>query len=154
MESNANLRSVANQLNLEGYVICSTFSRKLFVPPNRTVAHKQKMADKMVADVVESSIGACFVHGGERAASKSCVFFFGTTFKSTFMEYYSLYRGLIDTTINHQFVKVKDSYEEIESLFGYKFRAPEILEEALTHPTAFPGTLKSYERLEFIGQYR
>ena len=154
MESNANLRSVANQLNLEGYVICSTFSRKLFVPPNRTVAHKQKMADKMVADVVESSIGACFVHGGERAASKSCVFFFGTTFKSTFMEYYSLYRGLIDTTINHQFVKVKDSYEEIESLFGYKFQAPEILEEALTHPTAFPGTLKSYERLEFIGQYR
>ena len=151
LESNANLRFIASQLNLEGYVLSSTFSRKTFIPAAKGAIHKQKMTDKMVADLVEASIGACFVHGGETAASESCVFFFGTDFKASFQEYHALYSNSINASGYQLAVRVRDSYAEVEDLFGYKFKTPAIIEEALTHPTAFPGTLKSYERLEFIG---
>ncbi|HJX15703.1 MAG TPA: ribonuclease III domain-containing protein, partial [Candidatus Deferrimicrobiaceae bacterium] len=40
----------------------------------------------------------------------------------------------------------------LEKKIGYRFRAPDLLEEALRHAsTAEGGTQRSYQRLEYLG---
>ena len=40
---------------------------------------------------------------------------------------------------------------EVERIIGYKFRDEELLERALTHPSAVDSHTLSYQRLEFLG---
>ncbi len=45
------------------------------------------------------------------------------------------------------------NYAELEQRLGYRFNNPELLRQALTHPSADsrPETRRTYERLEFLG---
>jgi len=45
----------------------------------------------------------------------------------------------------------ESSHTKLERVLGYSFRRAELLETALTHPSAAVGTDVHYERLEFLG---
>lgn len=45
----------------------------------------------------------------------------------------------------------RDSGNELETLLRHRFAAPELLAEALRHSSAASGGLRSFERMEFLG---
>ena len=49
-----------------------------------------------------------------------------------------------------QEIEILPNLDEVEEIFGYKFKNRGLLEEAFTH-SSFPSESGSYERLEYVG---
>ncbi|KAJ7581029.1 hypothetical protein C8J56DRAFT_832913 [Mycena floridula] len=108
---------------------------------------KQELSTKVLADVVESIIGAAFLHGGYNTGYE-CIKFFDL--------------GLVwlplDVRIDQILSRVEEpediplQVERVEKILGYTFSRKLLLIEALTHASSQQnhGTI-SYERLEFLG---
>jgi dsRNA-specific ribonuclease len=107
---------------------------------------KQEKSSKLIADVMESLIGASYLIGGFPKAF-ACVQVLLPLEKWT--PILEANNTLYDTAPNQALIT---SLSLVESLVGHTFNKKELLLEALTHPT-FRGlnTHCSYEREEFLG---
>ena len=107
----------------------------------------QELSTKVLADVVESMLGAAFEHGGFELATQCAeIFGLGLSWKP------------LSTHINavlqaHEEVDAPPpQLELVERMLGYTFERKALLMQALTH-ASYNGDLAtmSYERLEFLG---
>jgi endoribonuclease Dicer len=150
LENNIFLRQKASHLKLEGFILHNPFSRQHFIPPTVDSQPNQLISDKTVADVVEATIGACFLHAGEPAASSTVKLFIGDFCESSFALYHEKW-------ISHQLEYpglepfAVASCKLIEEKIGYTFNNKAILSEAFNHASAITVG-RSYERLEFLGK--
>ncbi|KAK8171094.1 hypothetical protein BKA80DRAFT_305901 [Phyllosticta citrichinensis] len=112
----------------------------------------RKASSKLLADVVESLIGAAYVEGGMPKVLR-CV--------KTLLPFYSWKsvddrRSVLSCYAFSQAEQVGKPLhlEQLEELLGYKFNNPYLLLEAITHGSAnssFGIPTSSYQRLEFLG---
>jgi dsRNA-specific ribonuclease len=149
LENNNFLRDNANELHLEKFILHNPFSRQHFVPPILEKQKTQMISDKTVADVVEANIGACYLTGGEPAASANVKFFLGDFCESDWKSYFLKWKShQIEYPELEPFAE--QTCDLVESKIDYKFKNRSILSEAFNHPSAITSG-SSYERLEFLG---
>lgn len=110
----------------------------------------QSLSTKVLADVVESIIGAAYLHGGFDLGYE-CIKFFDLGLKwqplpTRIEQLLSRARDSEETPYPHQLV-------DVESMLGYTFNHKLLLIEALTHASYQQDqyTSSSYERMEFLG---
>jgi endoribonuclease Dicer len=158
--SNKTLYKKALCVNLPGYVTGVPFARKRFAPPFFSTVNKENdphgivrtqiMADKPVADCVESTLGACYVTGGLDAALR-CYIGFKMDF-GPFKEWDDFRKSIPKYSDEFpDFMLPLMDYESIESLINYQFRDRRYLIEAFTHASAANIVTGCYQRLEFLG---
>ena len=108
----------------------------------------EQLSTKMLADVVESLIGAAYEHGGFDLAIE-CTELFGLGIPNW---------SKIPACIEMSLANVEDLNDLppeltlVETMLGYQFTRRTLLVEALTH-ASYTGDIEtqSYERLEFLG---
>ncbi|KAJ7494794.1 hypothetical protein B0H11DRAFT_2156090 [Mycena galericulata] len=107
----------------------------------------QDLSTKVLADVVESLIGAVYLHGGFDLALE-CARFFDLGIKWEPLPF------RIDAMLNRveTHSELPSQLDSVESMLGYTFARKLLLVEALTH-ASYQQDLRtiSYERLEFCG---
>lgn len=108
----------------------------------------QELSTKMLADVVESLIGAAYEHGGfELAIECAQLFHLG-------IDNWENIPTCIEKSLSHvePLHDVPPELDLVENMLGYRFSKRTLLVEALTHAT-YTGDIEtqSYERLEFLG---
>ncbi|KAG6855552.1 hypothetical protein H0H87_001109 [Tephrocybe sp. NHM501043] len=109
---------------------------------------EQELSTKVLADVVESLIGAAYLHGGFDLGYE-CAKFFDLGLK------WEPIPTRIQTLLSH--IKHGDEYpsqlSDVERILGYIFQRKQLLIEALTHASYEHDShnTPSYERLEFLG---
>ncbi|KAK0470329.1 uncharacterized protein EV420DRAFT_1258136 [Desarmillaria tabescens] len=114
-----------------------------------------ELSTKVLADVVESTIGAAYLHGGLELGYE-CVKFFrlDLTWQPTTDRISSLIQRVsqIEPEVRKRIDLPETTISHVESMLGYEFKHKLILLEALTHPSHQQdfGTI-SYERMEFLG---
>lgn len=106
------------------------------------------LSTKMLADVVESLIGAAYEHGGfDLALEVMQLFHLG-------IDNWMPVSASVEKSLSHveELSEIPAQLKLVEDMIGYKFSKPTLLVEALTHAT-YTGSIEtqSYERLEFIG---
>ncbi|EGO19166.1 hypothetical protein SERLADRAFT_443209 [Serpula lacrymans var. lacrymans S7.9] len=107
----------------------------------------EELSTKMLADVVESLIGAAYEHGGFDLGIE-CAKFFGLG-----LEWWGLAK-CVETALS--VVETTDDFPaqvtDVELMLGYNFTRKLLLIEALTHAShQFDTRTVSYERMEFLG---
>ncbi|KAG6836934.1 hypothetical protein H0H93_001096 [Arthromyces matolae] len=149
--SNRFLLARAKEIGLEAYVI----SERTNVQKWRYVEEIEKSLDptahrlalrqyprRSLQDCMEAIIGACFMSGGIPMA-----LFVGTSLGLAF-------GGTIPWSIRYSRSslgsQVPPYFASLEENLGYTFHQPELLVEAVTHPSMFSSGA-SYQRLEFLG---
>ncbi|KAJ3808003.1 hypothetical protein F5876DRAFT_46960 [Lentinula aff. lateritia] len=122
--------------------------------------HSQQLSTKVLADVVESLIGAAYVHGG-LSLGYECARFFKLNLESwlpipdriitMLMRADMMYTSFTSTSPLEE-IQFPPQLSNVEKIIGYTFLRPTLLLEALTHPSCQEdhGTI-SYERMEFLG---
>ncbi|KAH7881254.1 uncharacterized protein C8R40DRAFT_1164658 [Lentinula edodes] len=122
--------------------------------------HSQQLSTKVLADVVESLIGAAYVHGG-LSLGYECARFFKLNIESwlpipdriisVLMRADMMYTSFTSTSPSEE-IQFPPQLSNVEKIIGYTFLRPTLLLEALTHPSCQEdhGTI-SYERMEFLG---
>ncbi len=149
-ENNKFLREVANNRKIESLILSRGFARHSFCPPIQGKLVQHKLSDKTVADVVESTIGACLMHSGPNTASNSISFFLGSEFKA--WDHYAIEWAKVLFPIKPIEPSILRSCAIVSSRIKYTFKNVTLLVEALTHSSAISGGA-SYERLEFLGMH-
>ncbi|KAG6828118.1 hypothetical protein H0H92_009139 [Tricholoma furcatifolium] len=107
----------------------------------------QQLSTKVLADVVESLIGASYLHGGLDLGYE-CAKFFGMGIQwhplSERIEYLLSRVELV--------VEYPSQLQHVENILGYTFQRKLLLIEAITHASYEQNTnTPSYERMEFLG---
>jgi dsRNA-specific ribonuclease len=131
--SNKYLGEVAIWLGIHNHVR-STFLKKEWNPPSSHKKDRIDLTPKIMADVVEAIIGACYI-----CDPFSSYYFISTVIikkKDHSMPTKKPYR--IDSV----------ELEEMEKIIGYNFNNIKLLDQARTHDS-IPG--KNYQRMEFLG---
>ncbi|KAF9005526.1 hypothetical protein BDQ17DRAFT_1424006 [Cyathus striatus] len=116
--------------------------------PGKEKREKQELSTKVLADVMESLIGAAFLHGSYSLGFECCrLFDLGLNW------------GPVPSRITEILSRVEPDpstlpleLSYVEDMLGYKFSRKLLLIEALTH-ASYQGEFftPSYERLEFLG---
>ncbi|KAI0789681.1 hypothetical protein C8Q75DRAFT_764525 [Abortiporus biennis] len=122
-----------------------------FKRPRKRKTKGQKLSTKVLADVVESLIGASFEHGGFDLAVKcASVFGLGIPKWDTIPRRVEMALSRVESIDNDELPLEQLSI--VETMIGYEFKHKMLLVEALTH-ASYQGDLDniSYERLEFLG---
>lgn len=113
----------------------------------------REMSSKMVADVVESLIGAAYTCGGMSKALQ-CVALLVPTSKSSSFKWQeiALSRDQLFNLAPGDAILSKD-LKPLEEAMGYTFTKKSLLIEAMTHPSCsgLSSSDSCYERLEFLG---
>ncbi|KAG7444682.1 P-loop containing nucleoside triphosphate hydrolase protein [Guyanagaster necrorhizus] len=114
-----------------------------------------ELSMKVLADVVESTIGAAYLHGGFELGYECAKFFrLDLTWQPTAERISSLIErvSVIEPEVRKRIELPEKVMSQVESMLGYEFRHKLILLEALTHSSHQQdfGTI-SYERMEFLG---
>lgn len=108
----------------------------------------QELSTKVIADVVESLIGAAYVHGGFDLATE-CMSMFGLGHS-----WKNLSTNIDDVLRRHEELEeaLPPQLNLVEQMIGYEFSRKSLLVQALTH-ASYNGdlTTMSYERLEYLG---
>jgi endoribonuclease Dicer len=172
--SNANLAKMAIHKKLYQWIIRDRFVPKRWKPRRTSdpapllfegttlpsldmsgMTEKQKrrakvartLSTKVLADVVESLIGAAYLHGGF-ALGIECmkVFDLGLSWSALPACIHEMHSNVTD------FDRCPTQIAVVESILGYTFRRKAIAVEALTH-ASYQSDLEttSYERMEFLG---
>lgn len=115
----------------------------------------QYIADKFIADAVESLLGAYLLACGFKGASR-LIEWFGIIPESEKLEHLLKQPSpnplLINDDIENKLRIHLPMRDQIENIIGYKFKNKAYLLQALTHSSYTPNrTTLSYEKLEFIG---
>ncbi|KAL1692718.1 hypothetical protein GGG16DRAFT_123829 [Schizophyllum commune] len=106
-----------------------------------------KLSTKVLADVIESLIGAAYVHGG-LSLGRACAQFFdlGMKWDTTAARISTILSRVV--TLDHYPAEL----QYVERMLGYTFKRKALLIEALTHASyQEPLPTPSYGRLEFLG---
>ncbi|KAH9936593.1 P-loop containing nucleoside triphosphate hydrolase protein [Fomitopsis serialis] len=107
----------------------------------------QELSTKVLADVVESLLGAAYEHGGfDLAVECAALFGLGLSWKK-------LTTHIDEVLARHEELDVPPpQLTLVERMIGYNFTRKALLIQALTH-ASYTGDLAtmSYERLEFLG---
>jgi dsRNA-specific ribonuclease len=180
--SNINLIEKTKHLNLGTMLYTRSFTRRNWTPPlcrikGRTVHTGdivQHISPKMVADVVESVIGAAVLTSDRPLLRSSQVSYIGTPLcmnvdlgLQAIVDF-----GLLPPHCN-TFEKVNKLWTDqvwpkriaekwdqrlhagalhnLETQIGYKFNTPHLALESMTHASHLSSLLPSYQRLEFLG---
>jgi dsRNA-specific ribonuclease len=154
--SNGRLSEAALALGLHEFILTQCFTGVKWTPPyfskltddsESNVKTEREMSTKVLADVVESLIGASYIDGGvEKSIRCLHVFLPDVHWEPLQRDIAQLYNGvrMCDDKISPSF------FPRIEKLLGYKFVKKSLLIEALTHPCSKAKKM-SYQRLEFLG---
>ena len=153
--SNGRLSEAALAVGLHEFILTQCFTGVKWAPPyfSRLSEPGSKgkigrdMSTKVLADVVESLIGASYVDGGmEKTIRCLRVFLPEAHWEPVPRDITQLCNGVrsCDDTVSPLF------FPRIERLLGYKFVKKSLLIEALTHPCSKAKKM-SYQRLEFLG---
>ncbi|EIW74574.1 P-loop containing nucleoside triphosphate hydrolase protein [Coniophora puteana RWD-64-598 SS2] len=162
--SNVRLAKSAIQKKLYRWIVRDHFAPKRFMPryltDNRGATNEEENSDengngkgkedlstKVLADVVESLIGAAYVHGGFELA---------ISLIRTIDVHLAL--SPLSASIEAAYAAADPSLEappqvaHVQNMIGYTFTKPLLLVEALTHASHQTDLRTvSYERLEFLG---
>ncbi|KAJ5773733.1 hypothetical protein N7457_008629 [Penicillium paradoxum] len=147
---NTRLARAALDTGLDSFILTNRFTpRKWSAPLIRNKMEpstaKRKLSLKVLADVVESLIGAAYIDGGIRRA-QACL--------HRFLPEIDLFTDDISPAILPPGKGVSNliNHERLAGLIGYTFNDPALLTEALTHASCeYDTTTQSYQRLEFLG---
>ncbi|KAI3140437.1 hypothetical protein CBS147326_2138 [Penicillium roqueforti] len=147
---NSRLARAALDTGIDCFVLTSRFTpRKWAAPLIRNKLDpstaKRNMSSKVLADVVESLIGAAYVDGGIRKA-QACL--------HRFLPEIDLFTNEISSLLPPPGKGVSNliNHHRLAGLIGYTFNDPAILTEALTHASCeYDTSTQSYQRLEFLG---
>ncbi|KAI8634193.1 RNase3 domain-containing protein [Xylariaceae sp. FL1651] len=154
--SNSRLCRASVVKGLDRFILTSRFTGRKWRPlytknllsAEDTLAARRQMSTKMLADVVESLIGAAFEDGG-MAKALTCLRIFLPE-----VEWYDLIDAqpiLFDR--KHITTQLPAILEPLEELIGHTFRNKTLLMEAVTHASwgLSTSTEICMERLEFLG---
>ncbi|KAK7040102.1 Dicer-like protein 2 [Paramarasmius palmivorus] len=113
---------------------------------------QQEMSTKVLADVIESLIGAAYFHGGFELAYEATKFF--DLGLKQWLPLPTRINNILDRVDKNELngLQVPDQVSYVEKIIGYTFNRKLLLVEALTHASHQQdlGTI-SYERMEFLG---
>lgn len=151
--SNGYAAQAALSVGLDKFIISKRFTGTKWTPPHSTelldqqfAQNKRTLSSKVLADVVESLIGASYVTGGFPLAS-TCIrtLLPDEPWIPIPQATATLFAAAPSDTRIHTF-------PVLEKLIGYNFTKKMLLLDALTH-VSYTGPLAncSYERLEFLG---
>ncbi|PPQ70610.1 hypothetical protein CVT24_000683 [Panaeolus cyanescens] len=113
----------------------------------------QQLSTKVLADVMESIIGAAVLSGGLPLAYECCKFFdLGIRWEPFPDRILSILSRIDASTMEHE-LEVPPQLQYVEQMIGYTFKRKLLLVEALTHASyQYDGYhTPSYERMEFLG---
>ncbi|OQD72256.1 hypothetical protein PENPOL_c001G07256 [Penicillium polonicum] len=147
---NTRLARAALDTGIDCFILTSRFTpRKWTAPLIRNKLEpstaKRNLSTKVLADVVESLIGAAYVDGGIRKA-QACL--------HRFLPEIDLFTNEISPLILPPGKGVSNliNHHRLAGLIGYTFKDPALLTEALTHASCeYDTSTQSYQRLEFLG---
>ncbi|KAF2749200.1 dicer-like protein-like protein 2 [Sporormia fimetaria CBS 119925] len=154
--SNGFLARSSKAAGLDRFIITKAFTLKHWKPRYAHHTRNQPpsadtptLSSKTVADVIESLIGFSYITGGLPLAH-TCM----TTLLPT--EPWTPVSSANESLSSHAPPDIPSTHIAIiESLVGHRFTKPSLLLEALTHASYNPGiphtSMRSYERLEFLG---
>lgn len=161
--NNARLAKAAIKVALYRWIIRNRFTPRKYTPlylttPEGLDAESQEgsakphneieqLSTKMLADVVESLIGAAYLHGGFRSGIQCTrLFQLGVDF-NTLPNCINKILGRVAPSNN-----LSGQLVPVEQMIGYTFQHKLLLIEALTHASYhFESETVSYERMEFLG---
>ncbi|KAJ5330175.1 hypothetical protein N7452_010565 [Penicillium brevicompactum] len=147
---NSHLTRAALDTGIDTFILTNRFTpRKWNAPLIRNKLNPKiktrRLSSKVLADVVESLIGAAYVDGGIRKA-QACL--------HRFLPEINLFTSDISPEIMPRGKGVSNLINEhrLAGLIGYTFKDPALLTEALTHASCeYDMGTQSYQRLEFLG---
>ncbi|KAJ5188990.1 hypothetical protein N7491_005312 [Penicillium cf. griseofulvum] len=147
---NTRLARAALDTGIDCFILTSRFTPRKWAAPlirNKLDAStaKRNISTKVLADVVESLIGAAYVDGGIRKA-QACL--------HRFLPEIDLFTNDISPVILPEGKGVSNliNHHRLAGLIGYTFQEPALLTEALTHASCeYDTSTQSYQRLEFLG---
>ncbi|ORX80122.1 ribonuclease III, partial [Basidiobolus meristosporus CBS 931.73] len=159
--SNSALYRNAVKLELYRYVTSTPFNRKHWLPPNFTMedeplesgrSFKHSLSDKTLADIVEASLGACYLSQGVESAL-DCAIKMMIPFPEIkhWKEFATLNNAISPSPTCDEAEFLYLDIEAIESSINYNFRNKRLLYEAFTHPSCPNPNTSCYQRLEFLG---
>ncbi|KDR84248.1 hypothetical protein GALMADRAFT_133594 [Galerina marginata CBS 339.88] len=113
----------------------------------------QQLSTKVLADVVESTIGAAYLHGGF-SFGYECIKYFNLGLKwEPLQSRVSQLLARVPTLTTEESSRLPPQLADVERMLGYTFTHKLLLIEALTHGSYQHDTnhTPSYERMEFLG---
>ena len=152
--SNTSLSRAAVRAELDRFILTKPFTGKKWRPMytsdflNPQKVQRREMSTKVLADVVESLIGAAFLDGGlPKAIDALDIFLPGKDWTTA-----SKAEGLLFDNYSARSKPINLNSVEVTSLLGHTFLRNSLLQEALTHPShRGPNATASYQRLEYLG---
>ncbi|TQS38729.1 hypothetical protein Golomagni_00758 [Golovinomyces magnicellulatus] len=148
--ANSRLARAAVDLGIDKYIVTNRFTGNKWHPAyvkssSDTQENEQReMSTKILADIIESLLGACILDGGfPKAITCLGIFLPELQWKSPEDHRLTLFDEAPD-------LNLPSHLESLQTLLGYCFKKPSLLIEALTHASYTSGTC-SLERLEFLG---
>ncbi|KAF8814056.1 P-loop containing nucleoside triphosphate hydrolase protein [Phlegmacium glaucopus] len=108
----------------------------------------QQLSTKVLADIVESLIGAAYLHGGF-SLGYECLKFFDLGLK---WEPVPVRIDQVLSRVGAELDHYPPQLGDVERMLGYTFKRKRLLIEALTHASYEQDSrIPSYERMEFLG---
>ncbi|RPA97128.1 P-loop containing nucleoside triphosphate hydrolase protein [Choiromyces venosus 120613-1] len=158
MVANSRLARAAIDKRLAKWIITDIFTGSKWRPryviseeeefPERKRKGPKQLSTKILADVVESLIGAAYLEGGYSKALK-VIRAFGLNINWKLLE--ERKASLLNRASQYPEVHLPH-LKGLESLIGYNFTHKALLLEAITHPSwESDMTSLSYQRMEFLG---
>jgi dsRNA-specific ribonuclease/ERCC4-related helicase len=148
---NSNLADAALDIGLAQFIFTKPFTGSKWRPSHlkemaTSEVGKREVSSKVLADVVESLIGAAYVDGGLQKAF-ACI--------QTLLpkEEWWTHDAALDAVLEES-QSTSTNLQLLENLVGHNFNHPSLLLEAITHASHRNGKDHfglSYERLEFLG---
>ncbi|KAH7149878.1 hypothetical protein B0J13DRAFT_277865 [Dactylonectria estremocensis] len=155
--SNSRLLNASVDIGLPQFVLSKIFTgqkwRPLYAEDNLDSQPPPRvLPSKMLADIVEALIGACYQSGGIPMALR-CISLFLSDHEGGKTKWFNEKEGRA-ILFNHAVgdVELPPTLKPLEQLIGYSFRKKSLLIEAMTHGSYAADTRwRSFERLEFLG---
>ncbi|KAJ5301638.1 hypothetical protein N7508_006501 [Penicillium antarcticum] len=147
---NSRLARAALDNGIDSFILTDRFTPRRWAAPiisakQTQPTKKRQMSTKVLADVVESLIGAAYMDGGIHKA-QACL--------HRFLPEITMFTSEISPAIVPAGRGVSNiiNQHSLAKLIGYTFNDPALLTEALTHPSCeYDLCTQSYQRLEFLG---
>ncbi|KAL5335072.1 hypothetical protein BJX70DRAFT_401960 [Aspergillus crustosus] len=167
---NSTLARAALESGLDKFILTKAFKARKWSAPlisvkldtvSSSTSSERSLSSKILADIVESLIGAAYLDDGhEKAQSVICRFLPKFTLvKPTCTARPAASPALAPASPSPEWNDTITTppqphlinHAAIESQIGYNFSNPSLLLEALTHPSHHDTATQSYQRLEFLG---
>lgn len=148
---NKRLARAALDAGLDSFILTSRFTPRKWDAPmisqkaSAKAPTKRKLSTKVLADVLETLIGAAYMDGGIDKA-QACL--------HRFLPEINILTSNISSMITPTERGASNLIDSnrLTRLLGYKFNDASLLTEALTHPSCeHDTTTQSYQRIEYLG---